>query len=86
MCLARLDLASGYLGLGELDGAVEQIRAVFTDAEHRRTDSVRRRLHQVRELLENTDMRTSPLAGSVRDEIIDFCTPSPLALPGGTAP
>jgi hypothetical protein len=83
MCLARLDIASAQLALGELDGAVEQARAVFEDAANRRTDSVRRRLHQVRAELEKPKVYTSPLAGAMRDEIIEFCAPRPPALPEG---
>ncbi|WP_306369396.1 XRE family transcriptional regulator [Nocardiopsis sp. CC223A] len=86
MCLARLDLAAARLGSGELDGTVEQVRAVFSDAANRRTDSVKRRLQQVRIQLEAPRVRTSPLAAVLRDEIIEFCAPPSPALPEGHTP
>ncbi|RKS06006.1 hypothetical protein DFP74_1626 [Nocardiopsis sp. Huas11] len=86
MCLARLDLAASRLETGELDGTAEQVHAVFTDAANRRTDSVKRRLHQVRIQLEAPEVRTSPLAATLRDEIIEFCAPPAPALPEGHTP
>ena len=39
MCLARLDLAAARLGSGELDGAAEQVRAVFVEAANRQCEA-----------------------------------------------
>ncbi|MFV2195470.1 XRE family transcriptional regulator [Nocardiopsis sp. LOL_012] len=85
MCLARLDVASAHLGLGELEGAVQEIRSVFDAAALRRTDSVKRRLQQVEEQMGESRLRTAPLARDLRDEIIEFCAAPAPALPEGAA-
>lgn len=83
LCLARLDLTAARLGLDDLDGAAEQLQDVLTIATKRRTDSVARRLNQVRRGLQRPRYQTCALAVDLDDQIRSFThAPTPPALPG----
>jgi hypothetical protein len=83
LCLARLDLAAARLGCDDLDGAAEQLQDVLTIATKRRTDSVVRRLNQVRRGLQRPIYQACALAVDLDDQIRSFThTPTPPALPG----
>ncbi|MCP2337536.1 helix-turn-helix domain-containing protein [Actinomadura rupiterrae] len=77
LLLARLDLASALLGLGDLDGTASEVRTVLATAPDRKTDSVRRRLLQVRDFI-TPAYATAPAAREIREEITGYCArPSP---------
>lgn len=83
LCLARLDLTAARLGLDDLDGAAEQLQDVLTIATKRRTDSVARRLNQVRRGLQRPRYQICALAVDLDDQIRSFThAPTPPALPG----
>lgn len=83
LCLARLDLAAVWLGRDDLDGTAKQLQDVLATATKRRTDSVVRRLDQLRRALRRPKYQTSALALDLYDHIRSFTrTPTGPALPG----
>jgi hypothetical protein len=81
--LARLDLAAAWLGRDDLDGTAEQLQDVLATATKRRTDSVVRRLDQLRRALRRPKYQTSALELDLYDQICSFTrTPIDRALPG----
>lgn len=72
MNLARLDLATARLANGEIEGAADQIGTVIDVARQRPTDSVTRRLRQVRGALNGPRFGGSRVARDLADEIRVF--------------
>lgn len=70
--LARLDLATARVALGDLEGMTEQVRLVLGVAGRRPTDSVARRLRQVAEALGRPRFAGQQVVQSLREEIAAY--------------
>jgi hypothetical protein len=70
--LARLDLATARIALGDVEGMTEQVRLVLGVAGRRPTDSVARRLRQVAEALGRPRFVSQPVVQSLREEIAAY--------------
>jgi hypothetical protein len=79
LCLARLDLATARLARADLEGSADQTREVMRAAARRRTEPVTRRLRQLASRIELPPYGRSPAALGIREEILSFTTPTPLA-------
>ena len=82
--LARLDVATARIALGELDGAAVAVRRVLEAYARRPTGSVTCRLRQVRARLGEPRWRNDPLAAELADEVATHVRkPSGVAITGG---
>jgi hypothetical protein len=80
--LARLDLATARLAIGQVEGTAEQVRTVLEVCARRPTDCVARRLRQVSAVLDQPRYRNNQVAGDLVDEISAFVERGPVpALP-----
>lgn len=69
--LARLDLATSYLALDQVEGAAVELGNVIDVSRRRPTDSVMRRLDQVAAVLGRPRFANSRVASDLRDEIVN---------------
>lgn len=76
--LAHADLATGYLLIGELDGAREVIAAVLALPNSRRIDCLSRRLDRMRsQLLDDQRFTGAGLARELAERLTEFHRPFP---------
>ncbi|NYI05551.1 XRE family transcriptional regulator [Allostreptomyces psammosilenae] len=81
---AHVDLAGAHLAVGDLDATRVMAEVVLGAPVERRTASILRRMHGLAESLSPPARSGSPVARTVRSEILDFCRSRP-ALPQPSA-